>query len=315
MSREPKGRLVRGAVAVVIAAASMLVSAPAVAAEGDAERGFPVLEGDWYDTALGYPYDSTAHPSPHVDESLIREGVKVSYYTPGGSGPSHAQGDLSINAFPMSEEASSTVVEIDFARFDSLLSDLGTTFTDAIVLPAKEKCQALNGTQNPQPEVNLVGSVLSITRPAISCDSLHQYRYEFQIALLGSNGYKYLTDVDVAFGKQIEKPQEEVKTEPIEEPAESEEEPATEESAPPAPDEKPSTPAKPEVASPSTDADPATLTALIVGAGIVLAIVAVVIRRRWPKPGYLKGGALAESAKRFKGNRATKADSDEEEDN
>lgn len=174
-------------------AVALSVTIPAGAIERDDSR-FPSFAPDWYEDAPAYPYGNAA-PAPRTDESLRQSGISATYFLPSGGGPGTV-GDISLYYAP--SEPPSEIAEIDLAAFERLETEMATSFTEAILIP--ENVEYLAGTDvlKPQPEILIERSILSVTRPTLPC-AVDPWKYQFQIALLGSNGYKYLVDLDVNF--------------------------------------------------------------------------------------------------------------------
>jgi hypothetical protein len=175
--------------------AGLIASTGAMAAEGDDTRGYPALPHAWYVTTPAF-VSSGGPPSPYVDESLKKGGLTASYYLPSGSGPSYGQGDIAITAAPISTDTATESIDIDLSAFAHLTTDMGTTFSDGFLVTAKS-----DKSTEVHPVVTFHTSVLSIKRPAIptDCKADDPSAYEFQVALLGANGFKYLADVSVRF--------------------------------------------------------------------------------------------------------------------
>lgn len=175
-------------------ASSAAATIPARAAEGDSARGFPHLDGEWYFTQPAVIYAS-APPSARVDESLMKSGLKASYLLPDGGAPVRGQGDIAIVRWA-DQSHPSNAVTIDFAAFESLETDLRTTIVGGLALPMAD------GSSNPL-DVQFSGSVLTVTRKSDGCGQADVMSpYKSQVALLGSNGFKYLVDLDLNLGKR-----------------------------------------------------------------------------------------------------------------
>ena len=179
---------------LTFAAAFGAVGSPAQAAEGDSDRGFPDVESTQSFSQPAYEYGS-APPMGQVDESRMGQGLKASYFLPDGGAPARGQGDIGIVRWPDRSNLSNQA-KIDLALFESLEEDLRTTFVDGLVLPLAD------GSASPV-DVQFSGSLLTVTRPADGCGLADpQSPYEFQVALLGSNGFKYLADLDIDLGER-----------------------------------------------------------------------------------------------------------------
>lgn len=196
-------RLASGTGATALVALLLLsISTNANAAEGDRERGFPEIVPEWYVTAPPFAY-IVAPPAPYMDDSLIAEGFSATYFTPDGGAPGPGQGDLSLRYAPPLSLAEPSEVSIDLAAFERLQTDLRTSFIDALVIPEETKYIAGTDVVKPTPTIELHQSVLSISRPSLPC-VIDPYDYQFQVAFLGDNGFKYLADIDVNFGDRPE---------------------------------------------------------------------------------------------------------------
>lgn len=207
---------------------SGLMGTSAVAADGDLERGYPAMAEEWYFTA-----PPVTHPSGPIigliDESQAENGIQAIYSSPDSGGPSRGQGDIELSYQPPYKSAPSDEVTIDFASFEQMPGHLGTMFIDAI-LP--------NATAE-DPAIYFYDSELTITRSAMptNCTLFDPSQFEFQFALLGDNGLKYLVDADIEFGPRATKcgANKEVAAKPAKEPKPAESKPA--ESETPAPEE------------------------------------------------------------------------------
>ena len=185
---------------IVTAAATVAMGAPANAAEDPDVRGFPVIVPDWYTSAPAFSYGDGA-PAPFIDESLRNQGLTATYYRPYGTGPSYGQPDISIAYRPSESMTPSDSFDLDFSAFEHLETDMGTTLTDAIVIPISD---SESDDAEIQPEVSVHGALLTVTRPVISddCEAADVSTYVFQAALLGSNGSKFLVEVGIDFGER-----------------------------------------------------------------------------------------------------------------
>lgn len=276
---------------------SMAMSAVAYAAEGDDERGFPELAPEWYVTAPASAY-GTGSPSPQSDGSRISEGFHVTYWHPDGSAPSRGQGDISVDYTRPISEPPTDAIEINLGAFENLEATLGTTFTDAIYLPIKDEAatdELINQVAQ-SGGVYFNGSALVISRQAEPC-AVKKLRptYEFQVALLGSNGYKYLADLDIDLG---ERPANACST-----PESTEadlEEPAAAEAAvePEAAEPAEATPAKSSVENLIDDESYEWFPLIVAGLILVVIVIGVKIARAKPKAFKADGNPLATSRTR-----------------
>lgn len=194
-----------GTVGLSLAIVAALVPlSGASAAEGDADRGFPELDFEWYVTAPPFAYPSISTPAAGEDLTLVDDGIRVSYFGANGSAPMRGQGDISLSiALPYNEPSASDQVDIDTAQLRDMQIDMGTRLIDGLALPQQTEYEVTGATIS-TPEIEWADGVLSIIRPPIPtmCSATDINQYSFQIAALGDNGSKYLVDVDVIFGKR-----------------------------------------------------------------------------------------------------------------
>ncbi|WP_166999118.1 hypothetical protein [Paramicrobacterium fandaimingii] len=190
------GLLIGGVLAVVQPVSSQ-------AAEGDDERGYPEIVPAWYLTAASAPYEG-ASPSNGMDESLSDTGLSVAYFMPDGGAPSSGQGDISVTYMAPSGVASSTIT-FTLNTLPDLTAEMGSDnepvhFTDGILLPTNDNRSATF------PDVRISAGTVVLTRAATpeDCDADDPSSFEFQLAMLADNEYKYLVDVDVDFGARPE---------------------------------------------------------------------------------------------------------------
>jgi hypothetical protein len=260
-------------------AASVIPTSAATASDSDSQRGFPPLAIQWYFTQPAVEYES-APPYGQVDESLKMVGLNASYFLPTGGPPGRGQGDISIDRFP-DEDRLSDEVQIDFDAFEALQSDLGATFVDGVPLPSVEGVADPLGYQ-------FSDSVLTVTRSSIGCGrSDTRSPYESQVALLGSNGSKYLVDLSLDFGdrppclESIDGAREDATPSPAPMPASSERPVEHLGTSADGPGQAPA-PAREPVSQPSSE----------VGASEEKASAAVAEVQKWDVPKLVIAGAL-----------------------
>ncbi|AQX81546.1 hypothetical protein BWO91_17655 [Plantibacter flavus] len=186
------------------AAFSLVPLSSANAAEGDADRGFPELGFEWYVTAPPAQYAAGVSPSAGIDETLAEDGIRASYFAPNGSAPSRGQGDVALSvSLPYDEPSTSDRIDVDLSQLVDLQLDTRARFIDGFALPQEAEYE-VTGAVISTPEVEWSESTLTIIRPPmpVVCSATDINQFEFQVAALGDNGYKYLFDVDVSFGRR-----------------------------------------------------------------------------------------------------------------
>ncbi|MEX1078540.1 MAG: hypothetical protein WED09_05480 [Homoserinimonas sp.] len=195
----------------------LAIATPAVAADGDSERGYPEVTAEWsapnwYSSIPAFNDYPRYPPAPTSDPSLERDGIHVIFSHPGGGGPGSGTGDLSLR-FAASDDTDSG--QVDFSLLPVLAEGMGTEFIEATVLPYRPRHSLIGvSTETALPDVSFEGSTLVVTRPTCGVASLHTYESKFQVALLATNGFKYLADAHVSFyGKAKSKCAEDAKPE------------------------------------------------------------------------------------------------------
>jgi len=157
---------------------------------------------DWFDQASPPAYSGGPPEGVVVDDKTA--GVHLSYWSTNGAAPAEGQPDLSINNL-----VASTSERVDF-NLDAL--DLPMRFVDAQVLDDSTGSSILidgafqvkGDVPLPTATVDEFGRV-SVTRPIGYGGGA---TVAMQVALLGTDGYRYVAQIESVFGKEEQVTQE-----------------------------------------------------------------------------------------------------------
>lgn len=187
-----------------IIATAMLASG--ASAHATDEPRFPVIPGApaWYTAASDAPYASTDNTSgeQHIVQEDERWHASAWWYGPNGGAPASNEPDIIIETLPkQTGEAGATdpnliVLSLN-AAFPKLTRSLGTELTDGIAIPS--------GTSVASPTLTFPGDGIIIAqRPPRDCtvtnDMKDPNRFIVDVAMLGENQHRYLTNLTVEFG-------------------------------------------------------------------------------------------------------------------
>ncbi|MFF7292018.1 hypothetical protein ACFY9N_05725 [Microbacterium sp. NPDC008134] len=187
----------------VIAAAMLATSVSAHAAD---EPRFPAIPGapTWYSAASNAPYAS--NDATMSDQYVAQEDeqwhASAWWYDPNGGTPGGTEPDIIMETLlRLPGEAGATdpnliVLSLN-AAFPEMTVSLGTEFTNGVVLAT--------GSADASPKLTLPGDgIIIVQRPARDCtvtnDLKDPDRFIVNLALLGENQRRYLTNLTVEFG-------------------------------------------------------------------------------------------------------------------
>jgi hypothetical protein len=172
----------------------------------ESEGGFPNIDGapGWYLSAPAPTYaasDQILDPRSVIVDAPAAE--RLSWWGPDGRQPApQADGerapDITIaNVMPLfGSPSSGSADELQFATTENadLASSLGTSLTTGVQVEMGASIPTLSFPGN---------GVIVAKRPAVDCSSHGDpYQYTVDAVMLGSNGAKYLVEVDLQFSSR-----------------------------------------------------------------------------------------------------------------